>query len=187
MLARYRALPPAVRGWVPYVGVAAGMGLTLFVLGAAVGAESTDSAIIPVREPGSPAPDLTVLGLFAHNAAIAVRSALGLLTLGVYTTHVQVINGFVIGAAWADAAAALGWGRATLSLAPHGALEIPALWLSGAVGFRWLYTVWAIATGDRDRMPAPRLALESLLVTALVLCLLALAAVLEATVSVHLV
>ena len=183
---RVRALPAPVRGWLPYVALAAGMELAVFVIGAAVGVEGRGT-IVPIREPGSAAPAITTMGLITHNAEIALRSAFGIVTFGLYTTYVQVLNGFVLGAAWADAAGVLGWGTATLALLPHGVVEIPAFWLSAAVGFRWLNTVWKLTNADRDRITVPRLVIESILVTALTLGLLLLAAVVEADLSVALV
>lgn len=187
LLETYRRLPPRVRSWVRYVaGAALAMGL-VGILGFAVGAESARGASIPIREPGSPAPEVTTLSLFAHNAEIAVRSALGILSLGLYTTYVLLVNGFLIGATLADAAEVLGLGRAMVALAPHGVLELPAFWLAGAIGFRWLAFVWKLANGDRDRIAGPYLVLESLALTGLALVMLLVAAVIEATVSVHLV
>lgn len=187
VLGAYRRLPPRVRGWLPYV-LGAGLATILVgIVGFAVGAESTRSASIPIRSPGSPAPDLTTASLFVHNAEIAIRSALGVLTLGLYTAYVVLLNGFLIGATLADAAEILGLGRAVLALLPHGVLELPAFWLAGAVGFRWFAFVWKVGSGDRDRIGGPWLALESMAVTLLSLCLLLVAAAIEANVSVHLV
>lgn len=66
-------------------------------------------------------------------------------------------------------------------------LEIPAFWLSAAVGSRWLNTRWTVTNGDRDRISVPRLVAESLALTCLTLVLLFVAAVVEATVNVTLV
>lgn len=183
----YRRLPPAVRGWFPYVGLAAAVMFLVGILGAAVGAESTGGTIMPIRDPGQPAPDLSTWGLFSHNAGLAIRSALGVLSFGVYTTWVLLLNGFVLGAVIADVVAAWGPGRTLLALAPHGVFELPAFCMSGAIGFRWLATVWAVAQGDRDRIPVPRLVLESVLLTVVVLVMLFVAAAIEANVSVALV
>jgi len=187
MLGWYRRLPARVRGWIPSVAFAAVVTLLTGVLGLAVGAASAPATSIAIRPPGSAAPDLSAVDLFVHNAGIAVRSALGILTGGVYTTYVLLVNGFVLGATLADAADVLGWGRAVLAIAPHGVLEIPAIWLSGAIGLRWLAFVWKVGSGDRDRVPGPWLLLESLALTGLALLLLFVAALVEATVSVHLV
>lgn len=186
-LEAYRRLPPRVRGWLPYVAGAATAMSLVGILGFAVGAESARAASIPIREPGSPAPDLSTLSLFLHNGEIAVRSAFGVLTLGLYTTYVLLVNGFLLGATLADAAEVLGLGRAVLVLLPHGVFELPAFWLAGAIGFRWLAFVWKLANGDRDRIPGPWLALESLALTGLALVVLLVAAAIEANVSVHLV
>ena len=187
MLGWYRRLPPRVRGWLPYVlGAGTVMGL-VGILGFAVGVASPPASSLPVRQPGAAGPSLSTLGLFTHNAEIAIRSALGITTVGVYTTYVILLNGFMLGAGIADIAEVYGLGRTLLALAPHGILEIPALWLSGGIGLRWLAFVWSLATGDRDRIAGPWLFLESLGLTALSLLMLFVAAAIEANVSVHLV
>ena len=187
MLGWYHRLPPRVRGWVPYV-VGAGLTMVLVgILGVAVGAKSPEATSMAVRGAGTPAPDVGVVDLFVHNAGIAVRSALGILSFGVYTTWVLLVNGFMVGAILADAAEQNGLTWALLGLFPHGVVELPAFWLAGAVGYRWLNFAWKLANGDRDRIAGPWLALESLAVVGLSLALLFVAAVIEATVTVQLV
>lgn len=187
MLGWYRRLPPRVRGWVPYVaGAAAAMGCVA-ILGFGVGVESAPSSSIGLWTPGSPAPSLGVADVFVHNAGIAIRSALGLLSFGVYTTWVLLVNGFTIGAVLADAAEANGMTWAVLGLLPHGLVELPAFWLAGAVGFRWLAFAWKLANGDRERIAGPWLLLESLVVVGISLVLLFVAAVIEVTVTARLV
>ncbi len=187
LLAAYRRLPQWIRLWVPYVLVAAGMELALGVVGAAAGVQSVESSIFPIRRPGDPTPDITTMELFVHNAEIAVRSALGIVTFGLYTVYVQLLNGFVIGAAFADAAQVLGIGRAALLILPHGVIEIPAFWLAGAVGFRWMHTLWMVTNSNRDRISVPRLFLESMVLMIVVIVALFVAAYIEANVSVLLV
>lgn len=187
MLGWYRGLSPRVRGWAPYVGGAATATLFVGFLGFVVGVASAPGASLPIRPAGSPGPTLSTVDLFVHNAGIVVRSALGLLTMGVYTVYVLLANGFLIGATIADAAETNGLGWALLGVAPHGVVEIPAIWLSGAIGLRWLAFVWAVATGDRDRIAGQSLVLESLALLGLALLLLFVAAVVEANVSVYLV
>lgn len=179
----YRRLPPRARGWVPYVLGAAGTMLLVGILGFGVGAESAPARSIGVRSPGAPGPDLGVMDVFLHNAWIAVRSALGLLTFGVYTTWVLLVNGFVIGAVLADAAETNGLGWALLGILPHGLIELPAFWLAGAIGYRWLAFAWKLANGNRERIAGPWLLLESLALTGLALAMLFVAAAIEVTVT----
>lgn len=187
MLGWYLGLPPRVRGWARYVGAAVALTFAVGILGFAAGLESAPATSTPIRAAGEPAPDLSVLGLFVHNAGIAVRSAFGLLTMGVYTVYVLLINGVTIGATVADAAEQHGLAWALLAIVPHGVVEIPALWLSGAIGLRWLAFVWAVASGDRDRIAGSWLVVESLALVGLSLALLLLAAVIEVHVTAALV
>lgn len=187
MLEWYRGLPRRVRGWIPYVGGAAlAMGL-VGTLGFGVGAASAPGSSLPIRGPGAPPPSAGIWEIFTHNAGIALRAALGVLTFGVYTTWVVLVNGFTIGAVAADAAEAHSLGWALSGLFPHGVVELPAFWLAGAVGFRWLAFVWKVANGDRDRIAGPWLALESLAVVGLALALLLVAAAIEVLVTFRLV
>jgi stage II sporulation protein M len=183
MLEWYRRLPARVRGWVPYVGGAAlAMGL-VGILGFGVGAASPPATSLPIRGPDPPPPSAGIWTVFAHNAGIALGAAAGVLTFGVYTTWVVLVNGFTIGAVAADAVEANGWAWAALGLLPHGVVELPAFWLAGAVGFRWLAFVRTVARGDRDRIGGPWLVLESLAVVGFALALLLVAAVVEVLVT----
>ncbi len=187
MLGWYRRLPSRVQGWLPYVVLAALILVLTGILGFAVGVKSPPSSSLPIRQPGTAGPELTTVGLFVHNASIAIRSALGIVSVGIYTTFILLVNGFMLGAGIADIAEVYGLGPTLLALAPHGVLEIPAIWLSGAIGLRWLRYVWKVATSDRDRIAGPWLVLESLALTGLSLVMLLVAAAIEANVSVHLI
>lgn len=173
------------RRWLPYVALATCLFLATAIVGAAVGAER-QSFIVPVRGRGDPVASLDAAGLFAHNAGIGLQIAAGAVLFGLPTVYLLSFNGFVFGATVADAAGTLGPLRALALVAPHGVLELPAIWLAGAVGLRWLHLVWRLASGGSSATGVPRAVLDSLAAVGLVLLLLAVAAVVEATVTVPL-
>lgn len=177
------AVPAGVRRWLPYWLLAAAVFTVGAALGAAVGAERSSSVVFPVREPGGPVPDPSALDLFVHNGAVAARLVVGGLLAGVPTLYLLLFNGFALGSVLVDAAAALGPLVALALVVPHGIVELPALWLAGAVPARWLHVVWSVATGRDRRTPVPRVLLRTGAALATVTLLLGVAALVEATVT----
>lgn len=176
-------VPGGVREWLPYWLFAAGVFTVGVTLGAAVGAERETAVLLPVRAPGDPVPSVTAVDLFVHNAGVAARIVVGGLLAGVPTLYLLLVNGFTLGSVVVDAAASLG-PVATLALVvPHGGLELPALWLAGAIPARWLHVVWSVATGRDRTTPVPRVVGRTAVALVAVVVLLAVAAVVEATVT----
>lgn len=179
----YRDLPPAVQRWLPYWLFAAGLFSVAGLLGAAVGTQRETALIVPVREAGDPVVVPTATELFAHNATLALLAAAGAVTFGIYTAWTLAYNGFALGGVVADATGTHGPVQTVLVLAPHGIVELPAIWLAGAIAFRWTHVLWAVANGRSRAVSVPRVALRSLAAVGLVLLSLALAAVVEAYVT----
>lgn len=180
------AVPDGVWRWAPYWLLAAAIFLVGATLGAAIGAERETAVLFPVRESGAPVTDVSAADLFLHNAGVAARVVLGGVLVGVPTLYLLLFNGFALGSVAADAAGALGLLTTLALLAPHGVVELPALWLAGAVPARWLHVVWAVATGRERRTPLPRVVLRTVVALVALVVLLAVAAVVEATVTVEL-
>lgn len=179
----YRSLPAPVRRWLPYWLLAAGAFCAAALVGMAVGSKRETAVVFPVREAGEAAPAIAATDLFVHNAWLALTDAAGALTMGLYTAVSLAWNGFALGSVVADAAGTLGPGTTLLLLVPHGVFELPAIWLAGAIGFRWTHVVWSVANGRSRTVGVPRVALRSGAAFGLVLLLLAVAAVIEAHVT----
>lgn len=180
-----RAVRDAVRGWAPYVAVAAGVFLVAVFLGGLLGVERGAVPLAPfeVRGPGEPAPSPSAVGLFVNNALVALWTVLSAALFGLPTLYVQLYNGLLLGSVTTVAAGRLGPLTTLLLLLPHGVVELPAIWVAGGIGFRLTHVYWKLANADRDRIGVPRLLGESALLFGLVLCALAVAAVVEATVT----
>jgi len=182
-----REVRESARGWAPYVGVAAGLFLVAGVIGAALGVERGSVPLAPfeVRGPetSAPAPALDAVDLFVNNSLVALWTVLSALLFGLPTLYIQVYNGLLLGSVTAVAAGRLGALTTVLSLAPHGVIELPAIWVAGGIGFRVTHLYWKIASGDRDRVSVPRLLGEGSLLFLGVIVALAVAAVVEAVVT----
>ena len=169
--------------WLPYVLAAAGLFLATASLGAAVGAER-QSFVLPVRSPGDPVPQTSATSLFVHNLRIDLLTAGGVLLFGLPTVFLLAYNGFRFGSTMADAMGTLGPLRTVALVAPHGVIELPALWFAGAIGLRWLHLGWSLTSGGSYTTGVPRAVLDSVVALLVVVVLTAAAAVVEATVTV---
>lgn len=178
-----RRLPSAIRRWLPYWLLAAGVFAVPGIVGLAIGAKREAALILPVRRAGQAAVVPSAPELFVHNATLALQTAAGVLTFGLSAAWTLAFNGFALGGAVADAAGSLGPVATVALLAPHGVFELPAIWLAGAVAFRWTHVVWSVANGHSRDAALPRVVFRSLVAVGLVLLLLAVAAVVEATVT----
>lgn len=94
--------------------------------------------------------------LFLHNLQVAVQAfALGV-TAGLGTLFVLLSNGMMIGAFLAIGANEGALGRLLSVVAPHGALEIPAILIAGAAGLLMGHAI--VSPGRWRRADALRLA-----------------------------
>lgn len=177
---------PLVRSYGPYLLLSAGLFLCAAVVGAAAGLESGTGRGVPIRDRGTAVRERTTWWFVAHNGAIGLRMAGGVLLGGLPTLYLLLFNGGVVGATAADAAQHLGTPRALALFLPHGVVELPAIWLFGALGFRWLHAVWLVAGGRSDGRLLPSLVLETVGGLTLGFGLLTVAGFVEAEVTVPL-
>lgn len=179
-----RALARSVRELAPYALLAAGVFVAAAALGGAVGVGNGTTDVVPVREGGDAVADPAAPALLVHNAVVAVELVAGAALAGLPTLYLLGYNGFLVGAVLVEAAGGLGPVVAVALLAPHGVVELPAVWLAGAAGFRLTHGVWRVATGDRRGPGFPRHLLDGLVGLGVALVLFAVAAWVEAAVTV---
>ncbi|WP_162991448.1 stage II sporulation protein M [Halostella salina] len=94
--------------------------------------------------------ELTVLSLLANNTRAFAIMLLGALTLGLLTAFGLVVNGVLVGYVGAIAGGQQGLGFVLLAIAPHGVLELPALFVASAVAFRVVARTALRVAGRRD-------------------------------------
>lgn len=165
----------------PYVAVAMGLFVSVAVIGMAVGTENAgSSAPIATIVPGYYA-NLGTMELFVHNGLVSFQLLASVFFLGLPAVFIMLFNGFMFGAAVVPGSNEIGLFWAIVLIFPHGVFELPAIWLSGAVSFRVLHELWAVASGEGSSGLV--LVTDTLASVALVYALLAVAAVVEANVT----
>lgn len=92
----------------------------------------------------------TVAFLLANNTRAFVVFLLGALTFGLVTAFGLLVNGLLLGYVGAVAASSEGIGFVILAVAPHGVLELPALFAASAVAFRLVARFVARVAGRRS-------------------------------------
>ncbi|MBR1369724.1 hypothetical protein RJ53_09660 [Methanocalculus chunghsingensis] len=80
-------------------------------------------------------PATLALKLFVNNLQACIILFLGGVTFGLLTTFVLIANGVLVGAVAQIAMKLQGITFVIAALAPHGVTELPALFISGALGF----------------------------------------------------
>ncbi|MDP2660411.1 MAG: stage II sporulation protein M [Dehalococcoidia bacterium] len=145
------------------------------------GAGVSDTAVQQLMDVLAPlgslnAPQIMLL-IFVNNALKALVVIVLGYTLGLAPFLFLVVNGLLIGFVVGEVASTAGPDMAIRALAPHGVLEVPALLLATALGFRVALAVWKRLLG-RDGHPGQelknglavyaRLVLPALFVAALV-------------------
>ncbi|WP_439028258.1 stage II sporulation protein M [Haloarchaeobius sp. DT45] len=127
------------------VGIVVGVGLYAsgFDLFAAMGLESLGD-VLPE--------DPTATFIFLNNTRVFFIFILGALTGGLLTLAGLLFNGVLVGYVAAGAAAQVGPAFVLLALAPHGVLELPALFVASSVGFRIIGVVVTYVLDRRDHL-----------------------------------
>jgi len=92
----------------------------------------------------------TVPFLLANNTRAFAVFLLGALTLGLVTVLGLVVNGVLLGYVGAVAGSQQGVGFVVLAIAPHGVLELPALFAASAVAFRVVARTALRVAGRRE-------------------------------------
>ena len=92
----------------------------------------------------------TVSFILVNNTRAFIVFLLGAFTLGLLTVLGLVVNGVLLGYVGGIAASNQGIGFVVLAIAPHGILELPALFAASAVAFRVVARVGARVLGRRS-------------------------------------
>ena len=130
--------------------------VVLFLLGAVVGVAIADRGVDLFAQLGlgrgeSVFPsEPSVSFLLVNNTRAFAVFLLGALSLGLITAVGLIGNGILLGYVGAVATAREGLGFVVLAVAPHGVLELPALFAASAVAFRVVARTAARIAGRRS-------------------------------------
>lgn len=182
---------PFVRGIAPYLAVSIVVFVFLAIVGGAIGYENAGHAPLPIQSTAggelAVTADLSAVDLFLNNSLVALQLICGVLTIGIWTVYVLGLNSLWFGTALAETTMSFGPVVAVMWIVPHGLFEIPALLLASALGVRWTHVLWTVASGGRRRFSIPRHLRDTIGWVAIVGGLLAVAAFVEAAITVRLV
>ena len=179
-----RGISAGARGLLPYTLLAAACFLALAVIGGAVGVGNGSATVLPMRATDGEIVERSMAYFLHHNVPIALKAMAGAVTLGLYSLYVVGLNGFLLGAVFVEAVGIHGLVVALALLMPHGIFELPAIWLAGAVSFRWVHAVWRVSRGTRTGGGIDSLFLQTAVGAGVSLLLLVVAAFVESSLTV---
>lgn len=171
------------RALAPYVLLSSGTFVTLAIIGAAIGVENASASTVPAG-PNLEGPAWTAPEFFAHNSTVLLLLVAGGAVLGLPTVFLLGYNAVMVGSITGTMAADVGPVLTVVLLLPHGIFELPALWIGAAVGLRWFHAVWLTAKGKGTTYALPYHIWHSVVALAVALSLLAVAAWVEAALTV---
>ncbi len=133
------------------------------------------------QAPGEDRPEIAAF-IISNNIWVCFQAFIGGLMVGIFTTFALLFNGLMIGTAYGVFANYHASMYLTTFIAPHGVLELTAIFISGGAAFRLARAL--IAPGDRTRRDA--LVVEGIIAARMigaVVSLLALAGTIEGLLS----
>ncbi|WP_435348288.1 stage II sporulation protein M [Haloarchaeobius sp. HRN-SO-5] len=174
------ALGLAWREHRPYVAFATVVFALSVVVGVAIAGEVDLFGLFGFESFGDMFPeDPGALFVFTNNTRAFFVFIAGALTGGILTTFGLVFNGILVGYVSALAAGQFSVGFVLLALAPHGVLELPALFVAAGVAYRLVGVPVQYVLGRRDHLfTRPELE-RTLLLVVVAWVALAVAAVVE--------
>lgn len=126
-------------------------------------------------------PSVLALKLFINNLQACIIIFLGGVTFGLLTAFVLALNGFIVGIVAQISLEVQGALFVIAALAPHGIVELPALFIAGALGFMLAGALHREWNGDGDAAQEALVYANTFAKT--VVPLLAIAAVTEAFIT----
>lgn len=158
-----------MRRTVPVFVLAAGLNGIGILLGVALG---PPSSVPGIRSSAT----LSVAGVLAHDAAIALALAGGGALLGAPTVALLVITGVLLGAGIRP-------GVEALLFLPHAVFELPAIWAAGTAGLLVPASLFRSRRRPDERGTVARAIPRALFLTTVSIGLLTVAAAVEVTVT----
>ncbi|PSP93784.1 stage II sporulation protein M [Halobacteriales archaeon QS_4_62_28] len=173
-----------LRGYVPAATALFAVSIALgFLLGTQVPAE-----LLRGDAGGSPFfPDEITFGTILVNNLIAITvTLLGVVSIGLFSGFVLVLNGIVVGAVAQIAMGEVSALTVFVLIAPHGIVEIPAILLVAAIGFRFGHRTYLYIRGRTDELVTGQEIREAAVLYAVAVVMIVVAAWIEAEVTLRL-
>lgn len=165
------------------------LSVVLFLVGSIIGAILITIGVdlfaaLGFEEIGDALPDeITTMTILVNNTVVFLLALVGLFSFGLLSALILVFNGVVVGYVVLPAIQEVGIGFAIVAIVPHGIPELSAFFVATAVVFRLLHRFIQMIRDQRERLldPGDGRRIGLLLVVAWIV--LAVAAVIEATVT----
>lgn len=114
---------------------ALGLAVSIWALGVLYGLwASSASPAVPPSVDGIPSNWITIRHVLLNNFACLAAALGGCLTYGLSSVVTLAASGLALG--MTVGTTDLSWKVLSLLLLPHGIIEIPALWMAGAIGIK---------------------------------------------------
>lgn len=127
--------------------------------------------------------EITFVGLLINNVVAITVMLLGAISLGTFTAAVLLLNGGLIGMVLHYALRDISVLDAFLLIAPHGVIEIPAILIAAAIGYRFGHRPIQYVRGEVETVATRRDLREALLLYLLAVGMLVVAAFIEAEIT----
>lgn len=172
----------------PYVKLSAAVFLFGMIAGVVLGLLEIDIfAILGLENLDDALPEeITTLTILVNNTLVFGLALLGLFSFGLLSVIILLFNGIVVGTVVVPAVQEAGFGFVILAIVPHGIFELPAFFVAAAVTFRLLHQFWHRIRGRRDRFLDPGDLRRIGLLLGVTWLVLAIAAIIEANLTVWL-
>ena len=137
------------------------LSVVLFVVGTLLGAllvlaEVDLFAMLGFEDLGDALPDdITTLVILVNNSIVYGLALLGALTFGLLTVVILLFNDVIVGYVVLPAAEEAGIDFVIVAIVPHGILELPAFFVASAVAFRLVHRFVLRISDRRDRLLDP--------------------------------
>jgi len=96
--------------------------------------------------------EITFVTILVNNLIAITVALLGAVSIGLFSGFVLVLNGVVVGAVVQLALRELSALTVFMLIAPHGIIEIPAILLVAAIGFRFGHRTYRYVRGRSDEL-----------------------------------
>lgn len=165
------------------------LSVLVYLLGALVGAGLISvtggvSAESAKAVAGTDPIDPTFLGILTTNVQVVGSQMVGGVLLAFPTVVMGLFNGIAHGIVLTQAhSEGVALAQALPLVVPHAAFELPALWISAAVGYKFPVATWRYLRERKDALLTRRELADALALSVAALVLTVVAAWIEATVS----
>jgi len=130
--------------------------------------------------------EITFVTILVNNLVAITVALLGAVSIGLFSGFVLVLNGVIVGAVVQIALREVSALTVFMLIAPHGIIEIPAILLVAAIGFRFGHRTYRYVRGQSGELVTGRDIKEAAILYGVAVVMIVVAAWIEAEVTLEL-